>query len=58
MEEGSGVGPQAAADADDVDANLDEVFAGHVVEAPTSRTHPDTLPGVVKRFVTWLQRRG
>ena len=53
MKEGSGVGPQAAADAadaDDVGAALDAVFAGHVVEAPTSRTHPDTLPGVVKRF--------
>ena len=50
MEEGSGVGPQAAADADDVDAGLDEVFAGHVFEAPTSRTNPDKLSGVVQRF--------
>ena len=59
MEEGSGVGPQAAADVDDVDAGLDVAFAGHVVEAPTSRTNPDKLSGVVERFrdvakTSWL----
>ena len=50
MGQGSGVGPQAAVGVDDVGAALDEVFAGHVVESPTSATNPDSLSGVVKRF--------